>query len=155
MRKQILVLCVFCVVLLGHKNQDGSLRAYRSEKLGFEVSFPENWKVVSDEDNNYIGLYSPESFNHVTETADLISGLKIEIMTQSKEDLADLFKQNQLRQVGRANQFYIRDPDCYYRYAIIESENWQVLIVGYFPELKKEAFYLPLYQQVVGSFKPL
>lgn len=133
-------------------------QAYQNAKLKVAFLMPEGWQIVPDENNNYLALYSPVALAYANLSPDLVAGIKIEIYTnQSPDEISRLLKQPWLRQVKPVQpgleEFEAREGDCYCRYALIRGRTSKAIIVGYFPELKKEAILIPLFQKIAKSVK--
>ncbi|MCX6739823.1 MAG: hypothetical protein NTZ49_01175 [Candidatus Parcubacteria bacterium] len=149
----VLLLCLVASISQSETKPQPKLKSYQSQKFGFIVSVPETWKIDPDEANAYYALYSPEAFTGAHNRLDLTSGIKIEILPHSNEELENFFSRNDLQPIPNTpNQYYFRDADYYYLFTVIKGSPWNFVIIGYFPEKKKEAEYLPLYQQVIKSF---
>ncbi|MCX6745092.1 MAG: hypothetical protein NTX82_06225 [Candidatus Parcubacteria bacterium] len=155
MKKFFLGLLFIGCMALSHANQSREMTLYHSPKFGFSLEYPSNWLLVPDEANNYIALYHPKSLSHQKQTLELISGLKIEILPIADfSEIITYLKENQMNKIpGNYEQYVLRDKRCYYLATVISGPKWNYLILGYFPEKKKEAVYLPLYQKIVQSFK--
>jgi hypothetical protein len=130
-----------------------NLKAYENDGFGFYLTYPQPWQLTTDEANRYFALYSPEALANQPDNLDLETGLKIEILAQTKAELADFLARNQLNQKGKdANQYEFRDQDYYYLITVVRGPRWNFLLIGYFPEKQKEAVYVPQYQKVVNTF---
>jgi hypothetical protein len=147
-----LLVGLICLVTAAYSLAE-NLKAYENDKYGFYVSYPQTWQLTADETNGNFALYTPESLTNQPNNLDLEAGLKIEIIAQTKAELADWLARNQLNQKGQAsNQYEFRDQDYYYLITVIRGPRWNFLLIGYFPEKQKEAVYVPLYQKVIATF---
>jgi hypothetical protein len=150
-RLSLLVL-LFCLAVSTAQGQAEEMKAYENDTFGFYVTCPQTWRIDPDEANGYFALYSPEALTKSHYTLDLVSGLKMEILPKNNKELANFLSRNDLRQkVKGSNQYFFRDSDCYYLFTVIKGSKWNFLIIGYFPEKKKEALYVPQYQKVVNT----
>lgn len=155
MKRLSCLVLLLCLVAAGQSQanpQDKPAKFYQNEKFSFRITIPEGWKFSPDEANAYFALYSPEVAEQ-KHSRDLVSGLKIEILPQTNEELEEFLSRNDLTPINeKPNQYYFRDAACYYLVTVIKGSSWSFLLIGYFPEKQKEAKYVPLYQQVIESF---
>jgi hypothetical protein len=148
-----LLALLFCLIAITTQGQAENLKAYENDGFGFYLTYPQTWQLTADEANGNFALYTPESLANQPDNLDLETGLKIEILAQTKTELADFLARNQLNQKGKdANQYEFRDQDYYYLITVVRGPRWNFLLIGYFPEKQKEAVYVPRYQAVVNTF---
>lgn len=155
MNKVFLGLLLIGCMALSQTNQARELSRYHSQKFGFSLDYPANWKIDPDEGNDYIALYHPDALIHQKRTLELVSGLKIEIWaTAEPAEITEYFQSNKLQVFpGTTEQYFVRDKRCLTLATVKTGPHWKFLILGYIPEKNKEAVYVPLYQKVVESFR--
>lgn len=183
--RKIVMLIVLNVLLIGltAQGERQTMVSYQDNLYNFRFDYPKSWKLdISTKQKGYLALYDPAALKARDEyqTLDLLSGIKVEILTYPKENQEEIAQslagttvcfsltkdknKIQLRcaetpdkkmvvtPAGEPLPIFTEVPYLLYIISHIKGESHQSLIIAYIVEKEKKEHYQQIYNQIVLSF---
>jgi len=148
-----LLLLTCCLIAAGQETKN-----YKSQKGGYEFSYPAGWLLESDEQSDYVSLFSPGADKSRPHSFDLVRGIKIEFVHETgAEAFTQELKDDGFAACGTTNDgqrtTYCAEDDGLTLIATgLPHDKIFFSARGYIPEKDKKTEYLAQYLKIIESF---